>query len=291
MANQPFSVPWISGQPSYKIQVFFAQTAYRSSGWSATFYVNTSSSNLVPIINGLQTALNNLTAVGVGVPWIRVSTIGASRLASTYRFTANNAQTSSVNNSPPVPGVKLLIALASQNGGFTRQWIGGMATSWLLNGNVNPAAPAFPFLNAFFTFLVSNNFVIRKIAVTVKTTVQSITVAGLVTAPGHALPLNTQCYVRIGRMVDGARANGIWVATPISNTQIQLGPSQILPFATAPVPTKTAYVTLYGYAGFSIVSPGTLVQPAQNTGVLGATLHRPGRPPYQSVGRRKIRST
>ena len=291
MATTPFAVPWLSGAPTFKIQVYLIQTARLAGGWSASFYVNTSVSNLLTVVNGIQAQLDGLTASGVAVPWVRASTIGASRLASVYRYPNALGGSTSVTQSPVVPGVRLLIALASQNGGFTRQWIGGMPTNWLAGGGLNPAAPNYPAMNAFFTFLVTNNFVIRKISIQPKTTIQSITVAGLVTAPGHGLAVNTQCYVRIGRMVDGVHANGLWVATPISNTQIQLGPSQVLPFVSPPVPTKTAYVTQYGYAGFSIVSPGTLAAPAQNTGVLGATTHKIGRPAYQYSGRRKTRST
>lgn len=291
MATTPFTVPWLSGAPSFKLQVFMTQTAYRQGGWSSTFYVNTSSSNVLSVVNGLQNVLYELTAVGVSVPWVRASTIGASRLASTYRFATLPGVASSVISSPMVPGVKILIALASQTGGFTRQWLGGLTTSWLLNGNLNPNAPGYAQVQALFNFLVANNFVIKKISVQPKTTVQSITTAGLVTAPGHGLAVNTQCYVRVGRMVDGLKANGIWVATPISTSQIQLGPSQLLPFATAPLATKTAYVTQYGYAGFSIVAPGSLAPPATNTSVLGATTHRIGRPAYQYSGRRKTRSS
>lgn len=291
MATTPFSVPWLSGAPTYKVQVFLQQTAYKSGGWSSNFYVNTSSSNLLAVVNGLQNVMYEMTAVGVAVPWVRASTIGASRLASTYRYPILSGTASSVISSPMVPGVKILVALASQSGGFTRQWLGGLTTSWLLNGNLNPNAPGYSLVQALFSFLVQNNFLIRKVSVQPKTTVQSITTAGLITAPGHGLAVNTQCYVRVGRMVDGVHANGIWVATPISTSQIQLGPSQILPFATAPVPTKTAYVTQYGYAGFAIVAPGSLAPPATNTSVLGATTHRVGRPAYQYSGRRRPRST
>jgi hypothetical protein len=291
VATTPFTVPWLSGSPTFKLQVFFTQTAYRQGGWSSTFYLNTSVSNLLPVISGLQAALDNLTASGVLVPWVRASTIGSSRLATTYRFGASGTVSSTVTNSPVVPGVKLLLALASQSGGFTRQWLGGMSTNWLVSGGINPNAPNLPLLLNFFGFLVSNNFIIKKISVQPKTTVQSITTAGLLTAPGHGLAVNTQCYVRVGRMVDGVHSNGIWVATPISTSQIQLGPSQLLPFSSAPVPTKTAYVTQYGYAGFPIVAPGSLAPPAINTSVLGATTHRIGRPAYQYSGRRKTRSS
>jgi hypothetical protein len=291
VATQPFAVPWLSGAPTYKLQVFFTQVARLAGGWSSTFYVNTGASNIVAVINGLQAQLYGLTAVNISVPWVRASTIGASRLASTYRFPVAPIAAPSVTNSAVVPGVKLLLALASQLGGFTRQWLGGMPTVWLQNGQLNPASPDFPVLMTFLNYLVANNFYIRKISVQPKTTIQSITAAGLVTAPGHPLAVNTQCYVRIGRMVDGQHANGIWVATPISNTQIQLGPSPLLPFSSAPVPTRTAYITQYGYAGFPIVAPGTLVPPAQNTGLLGATTHKVGRPAYQYSGRRKTRST
>lgn len=291
MATTPFSVPWLSGAPTFKIQVFFTQTAYRAGGWSCNFWVNTSSSNIVTVANGLQFALDQLTASGVLVPWVRVSTIGSSRLASTYRYAALPTTTTNVSTSPMIPGVKVLVAFASQSGGFTRQWLGGLPTNWLINGGLNPNPTGGSNLLFLFNFLVQNNFLIRKISVQPKTTVQSITTAGLVTAPGHGLALNSQCYVRIGRMVDGVKSNGIWVATPLTTSTIQLGPSPILPFVTAPVPTKTAYVTQYGYAGFGIVAPGTLVPPATNTSVLGATTHRVGRPSYQYSGRRKTRST
>lgn len=291
MATTPFSVPWLSGMPTYKIQVFFSQVAYRQGGWSCTFYVNTSASNLLAVVNGLQAIFDVVTVSGVQVPWVRASTIGSSRLATTYRFAQTSTTNTTVSTGPVVPGVKLLIALASGTGGYTKQWIGGMASNWLLNGSLNPNAPGISNMLALFNFLVQNNFVIRKISVQNKTTIQSITTAGLVTAPGHGLALNSQCYVRIGRMVDGAKANGIWVATPLTTSTIQLGPSQILPFTTTPVPTKTAYITQYGYAGFSIVSPGTLAPPAINTSVVGATTHRVGRPAYQYSGRRRIRSS
>jgi hypothetical protein len=291
MSNQPFVVPWLSGQPNYKLVVFFTQTGRLEGGWSMTFYLNASSSSLVSIINALQSMLFNLTATGVGVPWVRATTIGQSRLASTYHFAGPTTATGGVSSGVSLPGTKVLLALASQNGGFVRQWLGGLQQNWVANGVLNPAAPNWGALLTFLTWLANNGFVIRKVASTVKTTVQSITVAGLVTAPGHALAVNVPCYVRIGRMVDGVHANGLWVALPVSTTQIQLGPSNILPFATVPVPTKTAYVSNYGYAGFPIVIPGFLAPPAQNTGAIGATQHKPGRPAYLYSGRRKTRST
>lgn len=284
--------PYNGTPPGFRVSFVTAQQSDLLGGWTENFwYLSDSLANVTVAANNLRNKLLACKALGIWMPLVRISLVAQFRNVTPLQFPGNINPTPSRQLTAVTPTVKALIRLCNATGQSTTQWIGGLAyTNFTKTGGWDPDPSTSAPLNALFAELAAGGWGIRKVyRQNAKTSIATITQAGVVTATAHGLPANA--VVRVGKVVNGLKVNGLWTVTVIDANTFSLNGLNPPGFSAIPQLTKKSYVQLYQWVMSAISAPQTNPGNVQQSKVLRATEHHIGRVPNQYSGRRKSKAS
>lgn len=267
----------------FRVQFFWTQQASRLGGWSENFWNNQSSTT------GVQKAAANLQEQlffckgwGVNGPWIRISQVPASRKAQPIPTNLTSAFTGGNNDADYPTSALLMKFTGATTGQVVNQWMRGIPDSVVnTGGRYDPSKANF---GRNFTNMVSllttpsNGWCVRvNPPANAQILITAVTLAGVVTAPGHGIV--GKGTVRISRTGGIPGLNGAWSVTVIDTNNLQL----------LAIPGG-AFSGSYSKIGY-IRNQTWILDPIANCTIQYATEHKVGRPFGQLTGRRRKRGT
>jgi len=227
----------------WRVQYFQTQQVRHTGGWGMSFWNSVGDkAAVIAEARRLRDDFSGLHGRSVRFPRFRVSDPTDSRAAEVVEIPSTTNNSVGTNDHADYPTNAVNIVLRA--GEFYRAscWIRGVIDGNVALGGFFVGGGVFDTFFARFRarlLTASNNWSLYPLdRLQERKPIKSITIAGVVSVPGHGYPDNA--IVRIGRVVSPAVANDEWRITFIDADTFSL--VGWVPTAVAPVVKKSSYV-------------------------------------------------